>query len=122
MMQLVFHERNTIEASPEKGAGHAPGDRPDRRTPVDAQRNLGTDGSQPLRKQLRERRANAERSPPRAGRPRRGYAAAPSARAQARRALTDGLGGAARALLRQPRGLPPRRTQFGPRSPRLARS
>ena len=50
------------------------------------------------------------------------YAAVPPGRAQARRALADGLGRAARALLRQPRRLPPRRTQLGPRSPRLARS
>src|SRR5213078_4638381 len=100
----------------QKGSGHAPGDRPDRRTPVDAQRNLGTHGGQSLRKQLRERRASAERRPPRACRARRGYAAVPPARAQARRALADGLGRAARALLRQPRRLPPRRTQLGPRS------
>jgi hypothetical protein len=100
----------------------APGDCPDRRTPVDAQRNLRTDGGQSLRKQLRERRAKAERCPPRASRARRGYGAAPAARAQARRALADGLGRAARALLRQPRRLPQGRTQLGPRPPRLARS
>src|SRR5262247_1498481 len=106
----------------QRGTDHAPGDRTDRRTPVDAQRTLGTDGGQSLRKHLWKRRANAERCPPRACRARRGYAAVPPAWTQGRRAPADGLGRAPRALLRQPRWLPPRRTQLRPWSPQLARS
>src|SRR5262249_23316359 len=109
-------ERNTRREN-----DHAAGDHPDRRTPVIAQRNLGTDGGQSLRKHLRARCANADRRPPRACRARHGYAAVPPPRAQARRALADGLGRAARALLRKPRRRPPRRAQLAPRSPPLPR-
>src|SRR5262249_5241641 len=85
----------------EKGDAHAAGDRADRGTPLDAERNLGANDREPLREQLRGVRADAECGARRACRAGCADAGLSAACAQARGAGRGGLGHAPRAVLRQ---------------------